>query len=248
MDNSFKINKNLPALDIGTGLGEFIYNILPMGIEKIYANDLDEQNLTCVKQSLTTTYPKRIDKIVFLTGNFISKDVESKITNNSLGFINAKNIIHYLSFEELLKFTKIANQKLVKDGYLFVVFENKYLNDQIKLAEHINKQAEETHVKNLVEWDALVKRNYEQHSFGPLNLRCSAKTFENTQKENKIAGFPCQINKNEQLSGTGIPYETYQLIIPKYFVSILEENGFKNIKLANLPYSPELFLVLAQKG
>ena len=247
IDNTFKINKNLPALDVGSGFGEFVYNILPTGIKKIYINDLDKKNLFCIRRNLREKYPEQIDNIEFIAGNFIKNNVESKIPDNSIGFINAKNVIHFFKFDELFKFAIISNKKLVKNGYLFLVFENKYLNEQKQLIEHIDSQAKTVGVKTIEGYNNVIKKEYHEHNFGGLDLNCSFETFEKTNNNIKMPGFPCQLNEAEQHHISPSPIKTYQLIIPEYLASILEKSGFKNIRLATMEKNPGVYLVLAQK-
>jgi SAM-dependent methyltransferase len=247
LDSSFEINKNSPVLDIGSGLGEFSYNSLKAGVTKIYVNDMDEQNMLCLKNNLNKTFPRNTNNITYITGSFIEEDVASKVPDNSMGFIHAKNVIHFFTFEEMFKFTEISNRKLRKDGFLFIVFENKYLDEQRKLIDLINKQLEASKSNNLNDQNHIIENAYNSYSMGDHNYKCSSKTFSETPNEIKLIGFPCQINRSEQNSNAYPAFKHYQLIIPEILANLLEIKGFKNIKLAEVSNS-RMFIVLAQKA
>lgn len=211
---------SLPILDVGAGYGGASYDLLQMGAKKIYANDLSEKNLNCMKDSINQSFPHEKDNIHYLPGDITDKKIFSKLPANRFGLVYAKHVIHFFTAEQISRFIVESHNLLINDGILFLAFENPFLSHQLKLVKNIRQDYFSIQQKEDNSWDKIVKNHYQASKF-PNGRACSYHAYEQTPKSIRSPGFPCQIDtlyKGE--------LRTYQLILPDTLSSMLELSGF----------------------
>ena len=88
-----KFNLNRPMLDVGAGYGGGTYELIKLGAKNIYANDLDKNNLACMRAHINKYANNNKAKITYLLGDISSDAVAKKLPNDKFSFVFAKNII-----------------------------------------------------------------------------------------------------------------------------------------------------------
>lgn len=232
------IDVNRPILIAGAGYGAGVSELLDLGAHKIYLNDLNRQNLICAKKYIMSSQSEKLDRIEFLPGDINDDDVLSNISNNTLGLVYAKNMIHFFDAAQIDHFFYAANLKLITKGYFIVTFENPFHEIHREMALNILNKYNLLHKNNgHIEYDEIVKKQYSSIAFGRYKKHCSFDDFINTSDSISMPGFPCIIRNNNQF---------ISLLLPMHINSLLKSNGFEIVDDLFLPY--DTIMIVAVKS
>lgn len=111
-------NGDAKILDIGCGMGHFLYYLASYGYTNFYGIDISEQQIDFIKEGIHSTCPE-------LSGIFkkISKKVEVAdayefMRKNELKFnvIVALDVIEHIPKERIIEFLELVNRSLVPNG------------------------------------------------------------------------------------------------------------------------------------
>ncbi len=103
--------------------------LIRIGAKNIYANDLDKTNLMCMNRYIGSTMNNKLVKVHYLAGDITSSFISKKIPNHAFGLILAKNVIHFMSYDQLIRFIELSNSKLENGGMEIIIFANPYLKE-----------------------------------------------------------------------------------------------------------------------
>lgn len=232
------IKKNLldikkPILIVGGGYGAGVVELLQLGANTIYFNDLDAKNTNCAKNFIEKALPKEKNKVHYLPGNISTKSVISSIPDGSLGMVYAKHVIPFLSAIELQKFIKNSKQKLYPNGMLLIIFENPRLDEQMEIVNQIKKIAKQSNsIPSRLSLDNATKHYYKAHPY------CQISDYEKTPVSLREPGFPCVL---------AIKETHFNFLMPDQVSSLLEKNGFTVVGIINLERREDTFIIVAQK-
>lgn len=213
---SYHLNLRSPILDIGSGYGEAPFELIKMGANNIYVNELDSLNMECIKKSISLAYSNNGNKLHYLAGDITAQLIESQLPNHYFGFINAKNVIHLLSYHQLISFIKILNKKSSRNGLVMIVFENPYKNELRFLINSIYGAREKFQKYDINE---IVEGLYDRFTFKG-KRHCSSEAYQKAPAGMKLPGFPCELPVS---SGVG------QLLLPEIIIDLMTAGGFDTI-------------------
>lgn len=207
------LNLNKPILIAGAGYGAGASELLSLGANQLYLNDLDISNLVCAKGFIKKSHSSA--HVEYLPGNISSPELMSKIPDNSLGLVYAKNLIQFQNAIEIVDLIKGSKRKLQSNGQLVIVFENAGLEQQMELIEQIRndfKMAQKS--SGQITLDDVTKQHYQAVT------ACSVKDYEDTPKDIRGVGFPCIYHFKKMM---------FNSLTPKTVESLLKTHGFRVI-------------------
>ena len=188
----------------------------------IYVNDLSTNNLACLNQNISLSFPENKTSIHYIEGDISNSSALRTIPKGTLGLVYAKNVIHFFTASQMVDFFTQAHNALEKNGVLYLIVENPHLAQQDRLIDTIFNIAQQNQTKGTsIPLDDIVIQQYNTFDIGTNHIHCSAKDYESTPKSIRTPGFPCLVDT----IGNGEPYG-YQLIKPELMAIILEHIGF----------------------
>lgn len=243
MVKKFNIDLSKPILDAGAGFGTFSYELVKLGAKEIYINDLSPNNLACLKQNISLSFPENKTKIHYIEGDISNSSTVRTIPRDTLGLIYAKHVIHFFTAPQIFDFFTQAHNALEKNGILFLIIENPYLAQQEKLIDSISNTAQQNQIKGLsIPLDEIVQQQYNTFDLNTNHAHCSAKNYKSTPKSIRTPGFPCLLESIQN----GVPH-SYQLLKPELVAIILEHIGFNVLGSNNQNDLRGTITLIAQK-
>jgi len=229
-----KLNLNKPVLMVGAGYGAGVVELMALGANLIYLNDLSSENLACAKMFINKTLPLKKNFIQYIPGDITHSDVIEKIPDHSLSIVYAKNIIPFLDAKQLLQLIKKSHDKLDSNGLLLFVFENNRLEEQIDMVRQINARFQIASKKDLqVTLDDIVIQQYREDKI------CSFVAYENTPKSLRTNGFPCILYGDNFL---------INFLMPSTIELLLKQNGFIILDSTKIAQRDDTFIITAKKN
>ena len=230
--NKGLLNPHNSVFIIGAGYGAGVSELLALGVDKIYLNDLSNQNLICAKKFINQTIPQKKNLISYLPGNIATSGLLEKMADDSIGLIYAKNVIPFLDAIQLTQLVKNSNKKLKRNGFLIFVFENPYLAQQIDMVKQIdiefNTRKNNTAMLNK---DDVVIDIYNDST-------CSPEAYKNTPKSIRTSGFPCIVYGKDF---------SFNYLMPSVIERILAQNGFQLVSSVSDMVAHKTFIITAMK-
>ena len=216
LHHATKFDLNKPMLDIGAGHGGGTYELIKLGAKQIYVNDLDKNNLDCMRSYISKYTRKNNADIIYLPGDISSDGILKKLPNHELSFVFAKNAIQFLSYHQLMTLIKAFNQKVAKGGIVVIIFENPYWKKLDLMIAGIFKERRKYPNMAL---ENIVKIAYQDVVFPGLR-RCSFDAYQKAPEDMRLPGFPCKLPLE---NGYG------QLLNPYIIVALMRSAGFNYI-------------------
>lgn len=238
LENSLNIKK--PILIAGGGYGEGTTELLSLGADHIYLNDLDSKNLSCARQYIENKFNVDKHKVQYIIGDITHQNTLKKIKDNTLGFIFAKHLIHFLNADQINHLILEFNRKLEPNGVLVIVFENIIFKEQAAMISDIYKEYNSINIHQNKNIDDIVIKFYKNTFFGTKNVTCSIDAYKSTSNEIRMLGFPCILENS-----TGIL--NLNMILPSFLSRILVKNGFL-VLLEDSIGNGGTFIIVAKKN
>lgn len=236
-----QLDLSKPILDVGAGYGAASYELIKLGAANIYVNELNNDNLYCLKQNLDQSFTNKKSNLHYLLGDITESKVLNKIPIHSLSLIYAQNVIHFFTAQQIFKFFEGAANILENNGLLFISFENPYLNQQNRFVDNIYNLYSLKNTDSTISLENIVVEQYKTKDIAN-GLHCSAQNYENTPDSIKTPGFPCLLERTVNKE-----YHFYQLLIPEMVGYILEHKGFKVIETKSNNDKNGTFIIIARR-
>lgn len=219
-----------PLFIAGAGYGSEAYELLKIGAQEIYLNDLSVGNLVCASENLNTKFPGSNVKYVY--GDITSNELYHSGMKNNLGLISAKHVINQFDSKQIDTFLNDSYDNLKPGGLLLIIYGNHFENEQQTMIADIRHLINEG--KTL---DESVKEGFIRNTIGPEKMHCSYNDFIKTDSSIRSSGYPCIIRADTV---------THNLLIPEEMEKILSRKGFH--VLINTHFANQaLKLLLAKK-
>lgn len=242
------VNLSKPILDVGSGYGSASYEFIKLGATNLYINELNADNLHCLKKNLEQSFPIKGNLPHYLLGDITKPEIFNKIPPNSLGLIYSQNVIHFFTAEQIINFFIGSAKVLENDGLLYISFENRFLEQQKALLDSIDKEwgnlapkFKANKEKGKIKLDSIVMDKYRTTPF-PYGTYCSALNYERTPKVIRFPGFPCLIETVKN----GQSYH-YHLLEPQTIAYILQKFGFTVLGVSQYNDHNGTIILLARK-
>jgi len=233
------ISKNDTVLDFGAGYGCITYELTKLGFKNIVASDIESKNLQCLLHHQNTHLFTHKPNIRLLEGDILHNGQYESINNASIGLVYARNVIHLMQANDIIKLIKISHQKLKNKGIIVFEYEN---DKQSQLSEMINTMSKEIstvrHTKNIQDSELhTVKKYYEESG-------CSFDDYLKVNYQYRSPGFPCQFHGFLKKNNNPI---MYHYIDQKQLMSLLAKLKFKVFYAKSLNNRSGTIYIFAQK-
>lgn len=233
------INTRDAVLDFGAGYGCVTYELSNLGFTDITASDIAAENLQCLRQHQNRHLFGHKPDIRLMEGDILHEGQYESMSNDSLGLVYARNVIHLMEANDIIRLLKISHQKLKNEGMIIFEYENNR-QDELSwmidmISRDINENFHASHVKN--QELKTVKKYYEESG-------CSFDDYLKVNPAYRSPGFPCQFHSF--LKTNKRPF-MYQYIDQKRFIELLTKLKFKVLHVATLDNKDGTVFVLAQK-
>lgn len=233
--NEKTVTPQSPALDFGAGYGCVTYELAQFGFNNIIVSEIDEQNIKCLKHHLNKHFFSNKQKISFLIGDIINNGQYASIQDDSLGLVYARNVIHLMNANDIIKLLLISHQKLKKNGVIILEYEN---DSRDRLSEIINLMSKEIKANTHADMELnIVKQHYEKLT------SCSFDDYLTTDVQYRTPGFPCQVHTF--MKNTYKPV-MYHYIDHRILTMLLVKMNFKILR-DTLSNQRETGTIVAQK-
>ena len=143
----------------------------------------------------------------------------SKLPNDKFTLVFARNVIHFFTYDQLIKFVENINEKMVVGGVLVLRFENNFLESLNKI---VQKSFEEKKNNPNEPLDSIVKSVYNNYPFRKSNnqAKCSYTIYSRAQHNMRFPGFPCELSKSKFVDFD------IQLLTPDNVHGLMEAAGY----------------------
>lgn len=219
-----------PIFIAGGGYGAEAYELLRMGAQEIYINDLSTNNLICAKAHLDVKFPKSDLKLI--SGDVTTNKLYHLHMKNKFGLITAKNVIQFLDGKQVDTFFNDSYSNLKQGGYLVLIYDNYFLTEQQTMISDINHR-----IDNDIKVDDAVKSGFELNTIGSKKMHCSFDEFIKTDASIRSSGYPCVMRFDKRVINLLVPSEVHR---------ILSTKGFNVLINTNL-LDPSIKLIVAKK-
>ena len=231
------LSTNKPVAIFGAGYGAGLPSLIRIGVKTIYLNDLSSENLFCVRNYLEQNFPKWPGVVNYLKGDVTNKEFVSSIPDNNFGLVYAKNLVQFLTPNEIYDFFNTVNKKLEKFGFFIFVFENPILENELEMRDKINREIMQIKHKKPIDFDKKILIYFNKNSFGRAGLKCSIKDYFNTEISIRAHWWPCSIHKDAQ-------HITY--LLPEQTRKLLLKIGFNEVEFIRF-HDEKTYVFLAKK-